>query len=264
MLQWSRSANRRTDLKSARSWPGRRDRGRLRRRRRVRGLVVEAARGAGGVGEPVDRDVGEDVVAVDGVAGTAVGPGELAGRRVLQRVRERLRRERLALVERAAVLVHHWRNCSAACPLRTVRRTRPGRRTGTRRPASRARRRRARGRPGRPPARSASRRRCRARRTARSRGGAISSAHARATRYGPSPSRVVGPENPKPGMRRDHEVERVGRIATVRARIGQRADHVEVLDDGPRPAVRQRSAASRPGSGDRTCRKWTADRRSSS
>ena len=36
----------------------------------------------------------------------------------------------------------------------------------------------------------------------------------------------------------DDDVERVGRVAAVGGRVGERADDVEHLDDGPRPAVR--------------------------
>ena len=42
-------------------------------------LGVEAGRGGGGVGEPVDGHVGEDVVVAEGVAEELAAPGELAG-----------------------------------------------------------------------------------------------------------------------------------------------------------------------------------------
>ena len=70
------------------------------------------------------------------------------------------------------------------------------------------------------------------------------------------PGSRTGEENPKPGQRREHHVERVGRIAAVGARIGQRADELGELDNRARVAVGDRSAAARPAPGERTCRKW--------
>ena len=55
-----------------------------------------------------------------------------------------------------------------------------------------------------------------------------------------APARLAGrPGEADAGERRDHEVERVGGVGAVGAGIGQRADHVEVLDDRHRPAVRR-------------------------
>ena len=39
------------------------------------------------------------------------------------------------------------------------------------------------------------------------------------------------------GQRRQHDMERVAGIATVSGRVGERPDHVEELDDRPRPSV---------------------------
>ena len=47
------------------------------------------------------------------------------------------------------------------------------------------------------------------------------------------------PGEPVAGQRRDHQVEGVGRVAAVRGRVGERADHVEELHDRARPAVQQ-------------------------
>ena len=47
--------------------------------------------------------------------------------------------------------------------------------------------------------------------------------------------RLVGPA--VAGQRRHDEVERVGRVAAVRDRIGERPDHLQELDDRSRPAV---------------------------
>ena len=92
MLAWSRSANRRIDWKSSAKIAtpvgavvgvGRLGRARL-------GVVV-ADRRADRPGQPVHGRAGEDVVAVDRVLEELRDPRQPAGRRVLQRVRERLR-----------------------------------------------------------------------------------------------------------------------------------------------------------------------------
>ena len=57
----------------------------------VRVLVVEAGRGGGGVGEPVDGGVGEDQIGVGDTGEELADPGELAGGRVGERVGEGLR-----------------------------------------------------------------------------------------------------------------------------------------------------------------------------
>ena len=44
---------------------------------------------------------------------------------------------------------------------------------------------------------------------------------------------------PVPRQRRDHHVERIGRVAPVRGGIGERADDLQELDDRPRPTVRE-------------------------
>ena len=50
-------------------------------------------------------------------------------------------------------------------------------------------------------------------------------------------------------------MERVGRVAAVGARVGQRADHLQELhDELGQPWVMISGSAF--GSGDRTCRKW--------
>ncbi len=54
----------------------------------------------------------------------------------------------------------------------------------------------------------------------------------------------------------DHQVEGVGRVAAVGRRVGQRADHVEELDDRARPAVGEDQRQRVLGSGERTWRKW--------
>src|SRR5215218_10450310 len=61
-------------------------------------LVVEAGRRRRGVGQPVDRDVGDDVVLAQGVAEQLAAPGDLPGRGVGQRVRDRLGLRGLQLV----------------------------------------------------------------------------------------------------------------------------------------------------------------------
>ena len=48
-----------------------------------------------------------------------------------------------------------------------------------------------------------------------------------------------GPEKPWPGLRRDHQVERVGGLPAVRPRIAERADELQELDHAARPAVQQ-------------------------
>src|SRR5215218_9569174 len=92
--------------------------GRGRRLRRplliVRVLVVQPCRGPARVGEPIDADVGQDVVVVDGIAGRARRgphpeefgvPGELSDGRVGQGVGQRLRPRRLYLAEARHVVV---------------------------------------------------------------------------------------------------------------------------------------------------------------
>ena len=49
-------------------------------------LVVEAGRRCRGVGQPVDRDVGQDLVGAERVTEQLAAPGELTGGRVGQRV----------------------------------------------------------------------------------------------------------------------------------------------------------------------------------
>ena len=61
-------------------------------------LVVEAGRRRRSVGQPVDRDVGDDVVLAQGVAEQLAAPADLPGRGVGQRVRDRLRLRLLQLV----------------------------------------------------------------------------------------------------------------------------------------------------------------------
>jgi hypothetical protein len=83
-----------------------RDGGRLGRPRAVRVLVIEPDGRAARVGEPVERDIGQDEVGVEPLVAHRVGghelgvPAEQAGRRVGESVRQGLRLLRLQLVER--------------------------------------------------------------------------------------------------------------------------------------------------------------------
>jgi hypothetical protein len=54
----------------------------------------------------------------------------------------------------------------------------------------------------------------------------------------PAPAGERGRER-ESGQRRDHQVERVRRVGAVGSRVGQRADHIEELDDRARPAMGQ-------------------------
>ena len=66
----------------------------------------------------------------------------------------------------------------------------------------------------------------------------MSTPNAAAMRWNSQPVSRVGPESPNPGRLGEHEVEGVGRVGAVGARVGQRADHRGELDDRARPAVR--------------------------
>ena len=77
-----------------------------------------------------------------------------------------------------------------------------------------------------------------------------------ATRRMSQPVLVRRAREPVAGHRRAHDVERVGRVAAVRRRVGERADDVEELDDRARPAVRDEQR-ERVGCGERTWMKCT-------
>ncbi len=50
---------------------------------------------------------------------------------------------------------------------------------------------------------------------------------------------VTGVEKTKAHQRRDDDIERVGRVAAERARVGERPDHLAPIPKRPRPAVRE-------------------------
>ena len=95
-------------------------------------LVVEAGRRRGGVGQPVDGDVGDDVVLAQGVAEQLAAPAELAGRGVGQGVGDRLGLGGLQLVVDRVVDKALQELQVPAAPRRSGPGTRPGRRRGRR------------------------------------------------------------------------------------------------------------------------------------
>ena len=98
------------------------------------------------------------------------------------------------------------------------------------------------------------------------------SARRRRGRRGPSSSRAstTGVQKPKPGHRRDHDVEGVLGAAAVGDGVGERADHVEEVEERAgvgvreqqrRRAPRRPSARGRSGSSGRRSRSGSAGRR---
>jgi hypothetical protein len=214
-------------------------------------LVVELRRGAGGPGQPVDRHVGEHLVAVHGVLGEAVAagpvpellhdPGELAHRRVGERVGERLRAGGLEFHVAGLVTGRETREETEPGQ---VARAQAGQRRGVVR---------RRGREQQVDVHAQHRlRRHLAEHQRHHRAEVAALGHVPLVA---EPAHQLGPGRGDPdqvpaglpqragetvaGHRRDDQVDRVGGVPAVRHRVGQRVDHLEELGDRAGPAVRE-------------------------
>ena len=214
-------------------------------------VVDRVRRRRTGAGEPVQADVGQQLVPVDGLFRQLVDrvgplgellhdPGQLPDRRIVQRVRQRLRPRRLqhevpeAVVERLVEPLHPR-------PIRlrqALHRERSSERRARAHPsqmcADHVRRIHHRQHPGNPGPRVR----------------AVSGVP-----LVPEPAHQLGPHlrrpeeveptrperrgEPVPRQRRYDDVERVGRVTAVRRRIGQPADHLLEFHRRPRPPVRE-------------------------
>ena len=240
MLAWSRSANRRIPLKSPPKPASASGTvvGPVGPFGDVGVLVVEPGRGRRRAGQPVQHHVRDRKVRVEVLAQKLAVPGEKAKRRVADRVAERLRLLGHQRVERHLVLDEPLERAELALLfLRHVRELgRVARREGEElrhvhaddviriEPAHFRRDHRA---------------------------GVVADgpvalvaepAHELDPRRRDSievPARLAGRTREAIARdRRDHEIERDGGVAAVRARVAQRTDDIEELNDRARPAVR--------------------------
>ena len=232
--------------------------GRHRARRRpllrMHALVVEVRRGACGRGEPVDHHVGEDVVAVDRVLGQVVpgvrpllellhDPGELTDRRVGEAVGQGQRPGRGDL-EVAVALGHEPAEALQSRLLHVAERLRGLLVHLAERdePYGRCVHVYADHPVGIHPAEIGRHERAEVAAL-----GAVplvaESAHQLGQCAGHPAARPAGlgdgTGEAESGQRRDHQVERVGRVTAVGAGVAERPDHVEELHDRAGPAVDQ-------------------------